>query len=371
MRYFLIVFILLTFSAGCNNQVKTDHEIDQADDNSVTVDQDDASSVVDHSEKADDEIIPDETVTDDVAEDDQKPDEDTVDKTCYANGECAATEFCSKPLGSCSEAVEGKCDKMPDSMKCYMSRVVEPVCGCDGDTYSHPCWAAREGVVIAHEGECDGDVMCSRSSECGVNEFCRKKPGVCDMGFGVCTVKPDYNDCPPPGITVPVCGCNLENYEDECYAVNAGVSVKHEGECNGMDDSMVSYYYTANSGEAVGYLRIVVSPTEIKEFRIADKFTEQFNNPENTVTITVMFHEEGDFVPPAYAVLEYTLSLPLTLPMGISLGYNGSYLKWYDGDFGKQGEMAGVVITYDYVQHNSSGKMPILDLKGLNLFLKE
>ncbi len=35
--------------------------------------------------------------------------------------------------------------------------LLDPVCGCDGLTYAHECWAARARVSIAHPGACAGD----------------------------------------------------------------------------------------------------------------------------------------------------------------------------------------------------------------------
>lgn len=33
----------------------------------------------------------------------------------------------------------------------------DPVCGCDGNTYSNACVAERNGVTSWSEGECDGE----------------------------------------------------------------------------------------------------------------------------------------------------------------------------------------------------------------------
>ncbi|HOW51411.1 MAG TPA: Kazal-type serine protease inhibitor domain-containing protein [bacterium] len=281
---------------------------------------------------------------------------------CSTNDQCSATEFCAKPLGTCDTTAMGKCDNRPTD--CEMTRAVAPQCGCDDYTYSNQCWAAAAGAVIAHDGECDGDVMCWSKDDCGENEFCEKKTGVCDMGFGVC--RPVPPDC-PDGEEPDVCGCDLRTYTDACQADMAGASVKHEGPCTGPDDSQVRYFYADNAETPDGYLRIVVSPTDIREFWTTDTFIEQFNG-ESSVTITVTFYAPGDFVPPDYAVLQYTLSLPATLPMGVGFGYEGAYLKWYDGNSGvEMGEMAGTVITYEYVRLDAGNEVSTLIVSGLNL----
>ncbi|MBK8173698.1 MAG: hypothetical protein IPK60_25635 [Sandaracinaceae bacterium] len=51
---------------------------------------------------------------------------------------CGATDA----LGTCSPITDGCLD------------VWDPVCGCDGMTYSNTCYAAREGVGVYSEGEC-------------------------------------------------------------------------------------------------------------------------------------------------------------------------------------------------------------------------
>jgi len=282
---------------------------------------------------------------------------------CVNNEECSATEFCAKPLGSCG-LIEGKCDNRPDD--CEMTRAVAPQCGCDGYTYSNECWAGASGAVIAHSGECDGDVLCWDKDACGENEYCQKKPGVCDMGFGVC--RPVPPDC-PDGEEPDVCGCDLRTYTDACQADMAGASVKHEGECNGPDDSLVRYFYADNAETPDGYLRIVVSPTDIREFFTADTFIEQFNG-NNSVTITVRFYE-SDIPESDYAELQYTLSLPPTLPMGVGFGYEGSYLSWYSFNGVELGDMVGTVITYEYVRLDAGSEVSTLIVSGLNLWLGE
>gem|GEM_PF-660166 len=285
---------------------------------------------------------------------------------CTTNDQCAETEFCAKPFGTCDTSTMGKCDNRPTD--CEMTRAVAPQCGCDDYTYSNQCWAAAGGAVIAHEGECDGDVMCWGNDECQEEEFCYKKTGVCDMGFGVCRLKPT-EPLSPPEEDIPVCGCDGQTYWHEIYAFQAGVSVKHEGECNGPDDSQVRYFFADNAETPDGYLRIVVSPTDIREFWTTDTFIEQFNG-NNSVTLTVRFYE-SDIPESDYAELQYTLSLPTTLPMGIGFGYEGAYLKWYTFAGVEQGEMVGTVITYEYVRLDAGNEVSTLIVSGLNLSVKE
>ena len=48
------------------------------------------------------------------------------------------------PAGGCVYRMSGGC-----------GGELAPVCGCNGTSYTNPCWAAVEGVRIAHEGMCE------------------------------------------------------------------------------------------------------------------------------------------------------------------------------------------------------------------------
>jgi hypothetical protein len=68
---------------------------------------------------------------------------------CRNNGDCSPGDFCEKPIGVCSG--RGSCKRQPD----VCNAIMDPVCGCDGFTYTNAACAAVAGVSVAYLGECD------------------------------------------------------------------------------------------------------------------------------------------------------------------------------------------------------------------------
>lgn len=140
------------------------------------------------------------------------------DQGCSADEECDSSEYCAKAEGDCSG--KGKCTARPDA--CL--DIWDPVCGCDGKTYSNACYAAMAGTNVAHGGACK--IACTGNMDCGFGEFCKKTEGECE-GEGECAARP--NAC--YDLWAPVCGCDAVTYSNDCYAAAAGVSVDYRGEC--------------------------------------------------------------------------------------------------------------------------------------------
>lgn len=65
---------------------------------------------------------------------------------------CGANEFCNFPsTANCGRAdAPGTCAAIPQS--CY--QLYDPVCGCDGRTYSNDCMANNAGVSVEYKGAC-------------------------------------------------------------------------------------------------------------------------------------------------------------------------------------------------------------------------
>jgi hypothetical protein len=164
---------------------------------------------------------------------------------CWTNDDCRAAPttdpsvalsgaFCAKPAGACDGP--GVCTARPE----LCLDVWLPVCGCDGRTYGNDCYAHRNGVNVAHAGECEAPGEgCRTDADCAASGtaiqptalptalFCQKASGDCD-GVGACTAPPTF--CPM--VWAPVCGCDGVTYGNTCSAHAARVNVACPGECD-------------------------------------------------------------------------------------------------------------------------------------------
>jgi hypothetical protein len=87
---------------------------------------------------------------------------------------CAASDLCDYPDDGCGSAAAGACIRRPDGC----TRELNPVCGCDGSTYSNPCLAHESGVDIDYMGECVAPPPDDcRATGCGPD-------GECQLCFG-------------------------------------------------------------------------------------------------------------------------------------------------------------------------------------------
>ncbi|MGB5812010.1 MAG: Kazal-type serine protease inhibitor domain-containing protein, partial [Polyangiales bacterium] len=126
--------------------------------------------------------------------------------TCDTNGDCSSDEFCNAITcdgpGDCTLRPIGCSDEGPE------------VTGCDGIIYPNGCEAAAAGTREP----------CSSNGSCGGDEYCN---GATCEGPGSCA--PEPVECPSEGPTV--CGCNGNEYDNACFAAQAGVRVAFDGAC--------------------------------------------------------------------------------------------------------------------------------------------
>ena len=163
---------------------------------------------------------------------------------CDEEGCCPEGSYCERPAGECSAA--GVCRPRP--LGC--PDVWDPVCGCDGRTYSNSCDAAAAGVSIAFAGECEKG--CAADGDCGPDAYCSRPAGECDAVSGVCEERP--RAC--PAVYDPVCGCDGRTYGNSCEAASAGMNVAYEGECEPLcstnDDCERDDYCAKATGDCDG-----------------------------------------------------------------------------------------------------------------------
>ncbi len=131
---------------------------------------------------------------------------------CTSNEDCSETEYCSKAAEDCEG--DGKCETKPAECPEILTRV----CGCDGNTYDNDCLAAEVGVNVGPNGECEPE-NCWDSEMCGEGNYCFFAD--CALETGIC--QPIQEGCPDN--LEPVCGCNGNVYDNDCFAAASGASV--------------------------------------------------------------------------------------------------------------------------------------------------
>ena len=140
---------------------------------------------------------------------------------------CPDGTICVVPDGLCGDMPEGVCQKEP--AEC--SDAVKRVCGCDGETYSNRCEAAKAGAVVESEGACVPSDYCGGIAgvQCEVGKSCLIDGQTCDpFAAGSCVDTPAV--C--PDVMDLVCGCDDITYENACRALRRGVAVAYAGLCD-------------------------------------------------------------------------------------------------------------------------------------------
>ena len=145
---------------------------------------------------------------------------------------CDEGEYCNYPESARCGAADATGTCAPFATVC--SDLYDPVCGCDQQTYTNDCQAARSGASVAHRGAC----VPAPSPTCGgvagltcpAGSYCNYPPeaacGASDAS-GICT--PISATC--TDALAQVCGCDGRTYANPCLAAQAGVSIAANGAC--------------------------------------------------------------------------------------------------------------------------------------------
>jgi len=279
--------------------------------------------------------------------------------SCTTNKQCTATEYCAKSVGMCGGNDPGKCDLRPVTCE----KITEPllVCGCNGVTYDHPCFAALAGVNILHEGVCEGQNVCLKNEECDETEFCRKAWSICNTGSGACEARPDACAMKVPG--EPVCGCDGLTYPDECVAHASGVNVAFGGSCeDAIPKSSLFYHYNTSENPSVNaYAYVALSKEETAEFTAAG-IVEKVNTNPVSIILRVTYSIQSPIPEQESVMVQISLPRTANIPYNAALDNNANYVRWLDMFGNVKATFLGTITVTRYETDNDFPNYTVIAL---------
>ena len=235
MRTLLLVGLMTTLALGCGDDDASMDGGPAADAGSTT----DVGSARDAGTSADAAEVDGGPAADAGAESDAGAasdagsDVDAGDNSCggFVGMRCAVDgDFCEYARGCGFADGLGMCVTPPESCP----RILDPVCGCDGNDYGNPCMAQMAGQSVASRGRCEvAEVRCGGRGgvACRDTQYCAfSRDEICGRADAMSTCMTRPLAC--PDIFRPVCGCDGFDYGNECEANSAGVAVLNDGTCD-------------------------------------------------------------------------------------------------------------------------------------------